>query len=383
MVVSIDKFWIEGLLISRYPKFLKDKGADLDSNGVIEGSEVFGDLNGDRVIGDQDYKEYLRRNRAILSEKIPFFKWGQRLSVDNRIHQLLYLESDLHPDTQVQSAYTFIADLVDEAKKRIGQRKLSPQEEGQVYYAVMRGAGILFKVQGHSLIGSIEKKQLKCDTSSFVAIAIGDETGLRFQLVRSPLHGFLRGKDSDGKEFNIDGGEITSNESYYKEYPYNNVDSKLVARGGYLKTLDDSQLKGQFLFKRGIVLAEMGKKNEALAAYDEAIKIDPNYAEVHCGRGDALAYLGRNQEALAAYNKAIKINPNFAIAHNNRGVLFRKLGRNKKALAAYHKAIKFNPNLAYVHYNRGLVLKKLGHHKEATGAFQKSLQLGLVLEKRK
>jgi hypothetical protein len=39
MVVHIDKFWIEGILIDRYPQFLKGKGADLDGNGVIEGNK--------------------------------------------------------------------------------------------------------------------------------------------------------------------------------------------------------------------------------------------------------------------------------------------------------------------------------------------------------
>ena len=68
MTVFIDKFWIEGVLREAFPRFLKEGGIDLNKNGKIEGAEVFGDLDGDKTIGDpDDYKEYLRRNRPLLS----------------------------------------------------------------------------------------------------------------------------------------------------------------------------------------------------------------------------------------------------------------------------------------------------------------------------
>ena len=112
MAVSIDKFWIEGVLTEAFPRFLEASGIDLDKNGQIEGGEVFGDLDGDGTIGNpDDYKEYLRRNRPLLSAEVPFFKYGERLSIENRIHRTFYLLSDIHPETDIASAYTFIADL--------------------------------------------------------------------------------------------------------------------------------------------------------------------------------------------------------------------------------------------------------------------------------
>ena len=41
--------------------------------------------------------------------------------------------------------------------------------------------------------------------------------------------------------------------------------------------------------------------------YNEAIKIDPKYAEAYNNRGAAKGKLGQHQEAIADYNKAIKI----------------------------------------------------------------------------
>ena len=43
---------------------------------------------------------------------------------------------------------------------------------------------------------------------------------------------------------------------------------------------------------------------EALAAYEQAIHLDPSYAKAYNGKGIALDALKRNQEAQKAYEKA-------------------------------------------------------------------------------
>src|SRR3989338_4169712 len=333
MAVSIDKFWIEGVLTEGFPRFLEAGGVDLDKNGQIEGGEVFWDLDGDKTIGDpDDYKEYLRRNRPLLSAEVPFFKYGERLSVENRIHRALYLLSDIHSSTDMASAYTFIADLVETVGKRIGEEKWPATREAQFYYMMMRGAGIVFIAQENSsLVANIKERRLDCDTSSFVAMAIGDERGVELRGVRAPVHFFLRGRDEEGKEFNIDSGRLTT-DARYKVAP------DLAKKGIYLTTLEDRQLESVFLLNRGNVLEKLGRNEEALAAYDKALAIDPKYAFAHYNRGNVLEKLGRDQEALAAYDKALAIDPNNASAHNNRGVVLGTLGRWTEAKAAFEVA---------------------------------------------
>ncbi|MFH0799581.1 MAG: tetratricopeptide repeat protein [Pseudomonadota bacterium] len=385
--VDINKFWIEGVLTGAFPRFVEDGGADLDGNGIIDEGEKFGDLNDDGRVGDRgDYVKYLQENRSLLSAAIPFFKWGQNLSVTNRIHELLYLESDFSSDTQFQSAYAFITMLVEDANEKIGNRKLSPQEESSIYYAVMKEAGIKFIGQeDSSFINNIEKRELDCDTSSFMAMAIGDELGIVLRPVPAPCHIFLRGKGRDGKEFNIDYGELTSDGGY-------EVDPDLIGRKVYLQTLNDHQLEGQFLSNRGLVLYKLGRLDEALAAYDSALAINSNDAEVHLNRGNVLDDLGQLDEALAAYDRALAIDPKDASAHYNRGYVLDDLGRFKKALAAYDRAIAINPKHAKAHFNRGYVLRKLGRFKKALAAYDRALAInpkhakahfnrGVVLEK--
>lgn len=77
-------------------------------------------------------------------------------------------------------------------------------------------------------------------------------------------------------------------------------------------------------------------------------------------RGIAKMELGRFQDAIADYDRAIKIMPDFALAYNNRGVAKYELGRFEDAIADYNKAIKIMPDFAPAYYNRGAAKEKLG-----------------------
>jgi tetratricopeptide (TPR) repeat protein len=47
----------------------------------------------------------------------------------------------------------------------------------------------------------------------------------------------------------------------------------------------------------------------------------------------------RFTEAIAAYQEAIKINPDYAFAYQNLGVVFLKIGKIPESIAAFQKAI--------------------------------------------
>ena len=70
---------------------------------------------------------------------------------------------------------------------------------------------------------------------------------------------------------------------------------------------------------RGNALNDLKRHEEALASYDKAIALKPDYAEAYNNRGTALNDLKRHEEALASYDKAIALKPDYAEAYNNRG----------------------------------------------------------------
>jgi tetratricopeptide (TPR) repeat protein len=85
-------------------------------------------------------------------------------------------------------------------------------------------------------------------------------------------------------------------------------------------------------------LLEVGRAEEALAAYDRAIELEPRMAEAYLGRAVVLKRLARLDDALASVDKAIGMKGDVAKMHEARASLLRDLGRDEDARAADAKA---------------------------------------------
>jgi tetratricopeptide (TPR) repeat protein len=128
--------------------------------------------------------------------------------------------------------------------------------------------------------------------------------------------------------------------------------------------------------EKGYAFHKLEWYEEALAAYDQAIRIDPNYTAAYNSKGYTFRDLKRCEEALAAYDQAIHIDPNDAIAYNNRGYALYDLKRYHEALTAYDQAIVLDPNFVNAYNGKGYALTSMGKTEEAEQAFEKARQLG-------
>lgn len=72
--------------------------------------------------------------------------------------------------------------------------------------------------------------------------------------------------------------------------------------------------------------------------YDQAIKMDLNYAKAYRARGFSKYDLGQNKEAIADYDQAIKIDSNNANAYYNRGSAKYALQDTQNAITDYQKS---------------------------------------------
>jgi tetratricopeptide (TPR) repeat protein len=125
----------------------------------------------------------------------------------------------------------------------------------------------------------------------------------------------------------------------------------------------------------GVINARIGHAEEALACYDRALAIKPDFAEVHNNRGNLLNRLGQNAEAVASYRKALQIKPEYAEAHNNLGVALYDAGEIDQATTSYREALRVRPSYAEAQNNLGNALADLGQPEVAVASFNAALQL--------
>ncbi|MGU9987630.1 tetratricopeptide repeat protein [Rickettsia sp. R1] len=67
---------------------------------------------------------------------------------------------------------------------------------------------------------------------------------------------------------------------------------------------------------RGLSLASLGRHEEALELYNQAIQIDPNYVEAYNNKGASLAALGRYAESVEFYIQFMRHNSSHNIDHD-------------------------------------------------------------------
>src|SRR6266571_5310400 len=101
---------------------------------------------------------------------------------------------------------------------------------------------------------------------------------------------------------------------------------------------DKSQKTKEQWLEEGNEFYNLKQYPKALAAYEQALRLDPNYVFAYSCKGNTLNGLKRYEEALAAFEQAIRLNPNDAVAYNSKGYILNKLNRKREAELAYDKA---------------------------------------------
>jgi tetratricopeptide (TPR) repeat protein len=126
---------------------------------------------------------------------------------------------------------------------------------------------------------------------------------------------------------------------------------------------------------RGVVLTRMQRYEEAIASYEQATKIRPHYPDAWNNRGVVLLELQQYQDAIACYEQAIQAKPDYADAWNNRGVAFSKMQQYEQAVISYNNALQIKNDYTDAWNNRGVALSKLEKYEAAIDSYDNAAKI--------
>lgn len=114
---------------------------------------------------------------------------------------------------------------------------------------------------------------------------------------------------------------------------------------------------------------------EAIAAYQNAIRLDPRFADAHCNLGTVYYNQGRRKEARACYERAAQIDPDHVEANYNLGSLLDEENQNEAAMRCYKICMRADPMYADVQLNLALLYEKMGIRRRAKEHWRRYVQL--------
>jgi tetratricopeptide (TPR) repeat protein len=127
-------------------------------------------------------------------------------------------------------------------------------------------------------------------------------------------------------------------------------------------------------YGRGTALLLKGELTRALADFDAAIALQPEFAEALVNRAGALIRLGRFDAAMPDVDTAIRLRPDIAEAFAQRGSLYERRGEYESARADYEAAVKKNTRYAAGWRGLGRTSVKLDRIDDALSAFDQAIR---------
>jgi tetratricopeptide (TPR) repeat protein len=100
----------------------------------------------------------------------------------------------------------------------------------------------------------------------------------------------------------------------------------------------------EYLNLKGLICSEIGRFDEAKKTYAEALKLEPNLAEIHNNMGLLYVKMKKLDDAVVSFQEAVKKNINYALAYVNLGRALLDSERFDEALKAFEQALKIDPS---------------------------------------
>lgn len=124
-----------------------------------------------------------------------------------------------------------------------------------------------------------------------------------------------------------------------------------------------------------VIYSQKGENTIALEVIQNAILADKRNGIAYSNQGNIQLNLGMTLDAIASYEKAIQLTPNYAEAYSNLGNAFQGLGETIKAIELYKKAISIDGSNPEFFCNLGNAYWKLDLIEDARKAYESTIAI--------
>jgi lipoprotein NlpI len=143
-----------------------------------------------------------------------------------------------------------------------------------------------------------------------------------------------------------------------------------AAQSGKLSDVDAARAFND----QGMAYSAKGDQDRAIASFDQAIKLRPDYFEAYYDRAMAHESKDAYEQAIADYSKAIELRPDDATAHYNRGTDRMLIGQYAEAIYDFDQAAQIDADYTEVAaWSKGIAQVNLGQFKEAIDSISRYL----------
>ncbi len=141
------------------------------------------------------------------------------------------------------------------------------------------------------------------------------------------------------------------------------------------KILQNQPEHADALYLSGFIASRRGQFDTSIQQLERAISHNQSNPGYFFALALSLNAVGRSEQAIAACDRAIQLNPQFTNAHIHRGTVARNSGYLEAAEKSLRLAVELNPDIAIAHEGLASVLNLQGRLDEAEQSLRRALEL--------
>ncbi|NTW68241.1 MAG: tetratricopeptide repeat protein [Chlorobiaceae bacterium] len=125
----------------------------------------------------------------------------------------------------------------------------------------------------------------------------------------------------------------------------------------------------------GAAYGRAGQQANKIAAYEQAVTIDPDSENSWINLGVAYLDNGNSEKSISAYQQAVRIAPDNVGSWTQLGIIYGRNDQKEKQIDAFRKAVRINPDYSNAWLNLGSAFQNTGQFAKAIEAYQQAVRI--------